>query len=118
MVDKKFNFYNVYKFYYKNMNKSVFFYNLNVFKDFSSDLYAENISRFLINYFGVFSILASNFILYTDLCIIKTILNNRNPLLETKFNLKRIFFNNPILNYTPVNFFKKNNINLYLISLK
>lgn len=118
MVEKKFNFYNAYKFYYKNVNKSVFFYNLNIFKDFDQDSYADNISRFLINYFGVFSLLMSNFILYTDLYIIKTILNNRRPLLETKFNLLRIFINKPILNYTPINFFKKNNTNLFLITLK
>ena len=93
MVEKKFNFYNVYKIYYKNINESVFFYDLKTFRDFAWELYADNISRILINYFGIFFEVSSNFVLYTDLFILKTIFKNKKPLLETKFLTKRLFFN-------------------------
>jgi len=118
MVEKKFNFYNVYKIYYKNINESVFFYDLHTFRDFECETYADNLSKIYINYFGVFFYISSNFIIYTDLYILKTILKNKKFLLETKFCIKRLFFNKPVLNYTLINFFRKYNINFYLICLK
>ena len=118
MVEKKFNFYNVYKTYYKNINESIFLYDLDTFRDFECEFYADNLSKIYINYFGIFFCISSNFILYTDLFVLNTIFKNKKPLLETKFNTKKLFFNKPLLNYSLMNFFRKDNNNYYLICLK
>lgn len=118
MVEKKFNFYNVYKVYYKNINESVFFYDLNTFRDFECESFADNLSKIWINYFGIFFSISSNFVLYTDLFVLKTIIKNKKPLLETIFNVKKLFFNKPVFNYTFINFIRKNNINYFLVNLK
>lgn len=117
MAEKKFNFYNFFKFYYKNINESefIFFYDCDVFRDFEWELYADNISKVLINYIGFFYIISSNFIMYTDLCIFNTILKNRKPPMWANFKVKKLFYKTLIKNYT---FIKKNNINPILIFLE
>lgn len=115
MVEKKFNFYNFFKFYYKNMNESVFFYDCDTFRDFEWELYADNVSKVLINYIGFFFIISSNFVMYTDLFVFKTILKNRKPPIWANFKVKKIFYKTLIKNYT---FIKKNNTNPILIFLE
>jgi hypothetical protein len=114
MVEKKFNFYNVFKVYYKNINKSVFFYDYSTIKNFRPELYANSLSIFFINYFGIFYTITSNFIFNSDIFIIFTISSNKLKLLKTVFKIKKIFLNISIINYT---FFKKNDKNLFLIKV-
>lgn len=114
MVEKKFNFYNVYKVYYKNINKSVFFYDYDTIKNFRPDLYANSLSIFLINYFGIFYIIFYNFIKNSDRIILETILFNKKPLLKTNFKIKKFFLKISILNHT---FLKKYNKHVFLINL-
>lgn len=66
MVEKKFNFYTIFGSYYKNINKSVFSF-LHIYddvKDCRPDLDPGYSERLLINYFGVFYVISSNFIIY------------------------------------------------------
>lgn len=114
MVDKKFNFYNVYKIYYKNVNKSVFFYDYETTKNFRPDLYANSLSIFLINYFGIFYIRTYNFIKNSDNTILETILFKKKPPLKTNFKIKKFFLKTSILNHI---FTKKGNKRVFLISL-
>lgn len=114
MVEKKFNFYNFFKIYYKNINESVFFYNFNIFRDFEWEFYADGISKILINYIGVFFIISSNFILYTDLFLLKTFLKKKKSPIKIKFITKRFFYKIFLGNYA----FFKNNKNNFLICLK
>lgn len=122
MVEKKFNFYKFYniyyKIYYKNVNESVesvFFYDYNTFQNFESGLYATRINKFLVNYIGIFYILTSNLIKYSDLFIFKTILKNRNPLMWADFKIKKIFYKTSIINYHSL---KNKNTNSVLIFLE
>lgn len=66
MVEKKFNFYTIFNSYYKNINKSVFsfLYIYDFVKDYRPNLYLEFYDKIIINYFGIFYILSSNFTLY------------------------------------------------------
>lgn len=118
MVEKKFNFYNTYKFFYKNINESVFFYDTNIFRDFGWELYADNVSRIYINYFGIFYLISSNFVKYVDLYILNTIFKNKKPPLESKFNVKKFFYKTCMNNHNKTNFFIKFNFNNYLVCYK
>jgi hypothetical protein len=94
MVEKKFNFYNVYNLYYKNINKSVFFFNLNlqvVFDDFTQ-FKREN--DYFENYFGMFEILRVNYIKLSDFILLNTIYIRRKEPIKRKIYLKKIFNHN------------------------
>ena len=106
-----------FKFYYKNINKSVFFYYNDIILDLSLDPDLDKINKILMNYFGVFFDLSSNFILYTDTFILKSIIKNKLIRLKSNFIIKRVFFNKPIVNYTRTNFFKKGNTNYFIVTL-
>lgn len=69
MVDKKFNFYTIFNSHYKNINKSapLFLYNYN--SDFRKNYRPEldpgyGDERMLVNYFGIFYTITTNFIVY------------------------------------------------------
>jgi hypothetical protein len=68
MVEKKFNFYTIFNNYYKNINKSasLFLYTFNIdsIKDLRPELYSGYTEKMLTNYFGVHSIITSNFTTY------------------------------------------------------
>lgn len=94
MVETKFSFYNVYKIIYKNINKSVFFYEFDTVTtiDYEFEIYMRNVRLFLTNYFGIFYIMSVNFVKYTDWFIFKT---TREKALYTcvNFKTKKIFYN-------------------------
>lgn len=94
MVEKKFNFYTIYNSYYKNINKSVFsfLYVYDLVKDLRPELDPGYSERLLINYFGIFYTISSNFIIYWDLNILNNIIFFKKNILKSKFNLKKIFF--------------------------
>lgn len=122
MVGKKFNFYNVYKvyyknkIYYKNINESVFLYDYKIIEDFDWLYDYERFSWVWVNYIGMFYILSVNFILYTNLCVLKTILYNRKPMIRPPFKTKKFFFNVRLYDYNRINFLRKDTHNLFLIS--
>ena len=120
MVEKKFNFYNVYNTYYKNINESVFFYDHDSFKDFEPELYIHNPNLILINYFGIFFCISSDFIINTNLFLLNTIFKNKKKPLSTVFSVKKYFYKT---SFSYRFFFKKNKKlfflkkNLFLIKL-
>lgn len=94
MVEKKFNFYTIFDSYYKNINKSVFsfLYIYDDVKDCRPDLDPGYSERLLINYFGVFYTISSNFIIYWDLNIINNINFFKKKFLKSQVNIKKLFF--------------------------
>jgi hypothetical protein len=98
MVEKKFNFYTIFNSYYKNINKSVplFLYNYNskFRKNYRPELDPGYGERMLINYFGVFYIITTNFIIYWDLNILNNINTLKKKKLSSKLNIKKIYFFN------------------------
>jgi len=73
MVEKKFNFYNSYSFYYKSINKSLFLLESQlkvIFDDFTSFC---NFEKYFENYFGNYELIKKKFIKITDFILIHTI---------------------------------------------
>lgn len=99
MVEKKFNFYNVYNSYYKNINKSVFFLNLNlqIILDDFTQFKREN--DFFENYFGMFEILRVHYIKLSDFILLNTIYVRRKKPFKKKIFFKKIYNFNILKNF-------------------
>lgn len=117
MVEKKFNFYNVFSIYYKNINISEIFYDSKIFRDYEDEIPIDPVLEYFTNYFGFFHIRYLNFIEFTDLELFNITLykfkRKRRPIVTVKEVFNDFFFK----------IYKKGNKNslnnkLYLVSFK
>ena len=111
MVEGKFNFYSIFIAYYKSVNKTdkttlPLLYIYDFIKDFRPELYSYHFSdKILVNYFDIFYIISFNFILNSDLNLFKTVIYLKRKKLNSKFNLKKIFFLNKSKKYINKNIY-------------
>lgn len=112
MVEKKFNFYAIFNSYYKNINKSVplflYIFDNDFLKDYRPELYSGYTQRIFANYFGIYFIITSNYIIHWDLITLNNINILKKKRLVSIFNLKKIY---------TFNFKKYVNKNLLLFTL-
>jgi hypothetical protein len=91
MVEKKFNFYNIFNIFYKNINKSDFFFNTNYPRYFSCKSLVNAIDYFLLNCFTTFYTIQLRSTNLSEFRLISTIIDRKKKICNTNICNKKIF---------------------------